>query len=323
MNDTTYFEEKLETLPDHIRWAIQAVDYKSALEEIKKKYRLHIDQAATLEKLCQLFMLGDIDATGFVNNMFTEGHLSSQVAGEMLVDIDTLILKKIRGKIETFEHEEAEVIKNRDEYLEDSEKEINEVNTLYREQDDRYVKVEEEVENELRAEGFLDDGSNVTEEDIAKEYGMTPAEYLAQFKDNSVEGGAIQAARNTKDKTPEEVDLSKDTLSEKESLLKELESPQKSFATPLFTPIVKIENKAVTIKPSTPITPDHQLQNTHVEEPFHDEINTVTPEERAQVSAKIPEPVVNPRPISTHIEPAIKKPAKIDLTHDVYREPIE
>ena len=30
-NTTTYFEEKLETLPDHLRWAIRDVDYITEL----------------------------------------------------------------------------------------------------------------------------------------------------------------------------------------------------------------------------------------------------------------------------------------------------
>ncbi len=235
------------------------------------------------------------------------------------MDVDTAILKRIREKIEGFEQEELEVERHRNQYLTEEERAIDEMNTVYKQQDEEYVKVSKEVEDELKKEGFLEDGSNITEEDIAKSYGMTTADYLAQNK----KGGALQEAREQETTTTTPTPAS--ILSEKEDLLNELESPKKSFSEPLFT-------KAPAPKPAevAPIAPDHQLENTHVEEPFHDEINTVV--KAVEPVKAIPTPVevaptpVKPaevEPIETNIAPIIKKPAKIDLTHDVYREPIE
>lgn len=141
MDTSTYFEEKLLSLPDQIRWAIQAVDYKAALNEIKAKYRLHIDQSAVLESLCERFMLGDIDAPLFVNNMFSEGHVSSQIASDILIDIDTLILKKIKEHLELLEREEEELEQKHIENLEDDEREIREIDTAYKKQDEEYIKI--------------------------------------------------------------------------------------------------------------------------------------------------------------------------------------
>lgn len=320
-NSTNYFQEKLETLPDHVRWAVRDVDYMKELAEIKKKHKLHIDQAATLESLAQHLMLGDIDAATFMNSLFKEAYISSQIAADILVDIDTMILRRIREKIESFEQEEKDVQRHRDEFRTDEEVEIDDMNALYRQKDEEYVRVNEEIKQELAAEGFKEDGSNITDEDIAKSYGMTMAEYLAQNRQ-----GAIKAAQESKDiveTTPAEI------LSEKEELMRELESPEKSFAKPLFarkpevTPIIKKAEVAM-------VAPDHQLQNTHVEEPFHDDINvpleptkatetTPTPVTTPKLEEKIVE--VAPKPVDT--TPIIKKPAKIDLGTDPYREPIE
>lgn len=311
-NSTNYFQEKLETLPNHLRWAIRDVDYMKELSDIKKKHKLHIDQAATLEQITQRLILGDIDAPTFMNTMFKEAYVSSQVAADILVDIDVMILKRIREKIESFEQEEQEVQRHRDEYKTEEEREIDTMNAVYRQQDEEYIKIKKDVEEELSNEGFLEDGSNITDEDIAKAYGMTVAEYLAQNKN-----GAIKTARATEEinekTTPDDI------LSEKEDLLKELESPEKSFVKPLFT-AKPVEVKKVEIPP---IAPDHQLQNTHVEEPIHTEIYLPSEVVEPVASAPIPTtPTVAPiKPVD--VAPVIKKPAKIDLSHDIYREPIE
>lgn len=307
-NSTNYFQEKLETLPDHLRWAIREVDYMKELAEIKKKHKLHIDQASTLEMVAQRLILGDIDAAAFVNTLFKEAYVSSQAAADILVDIDQLILKKIREKIESFEQEELEVQRHRDQYRTDDEVEIDELNTIYRQQDEEYVKVKQEVEEQLNKEGFLPDGSNVTDEDIARAYGMTLAEYLAQNKADTTE-----------------VATTGDIVDEKEELLRELESPKKSFTTPIFTGISKPVAKKLTTAPITP--PDHQLQNTHVEQPYHDDINPPIEPTKAVETVHVDTTVVTPTTVtpSTKIAntPIIKKPAKIDLGHDIYREPIE
>lgn len=320
-NSTNYFQEKLETLPDHVRWAIRDVDYMKELAEIKKKHKLHIDQAATLESLAQHLMLGDIDAATFMSSLFKEAYISSQIAADILVDIDTMILRRIREKIESFEQEEKEIQRHRDQFRTDEEVEIDDMNTLYRQKDEEYVRVTEEIKQELAAEGFKEDGSNITDEDIAKSYGMTMAEYLAQNRQ-----GAIKAAQEAKDvvnTTPTEI------LSEKEELMRELESPEKSFAKPLFakkaeaTPVMKKVGVA-------PLAPDHQLQNTRVEEPFHDDVNA--PLGPTKAIETTPTPITTPNPTENIVKvvpkpvdttPIIKKPAKIDLGADPYREPIE
>lgn len=296
MNNTTYFQEKLETLPDYVRWSIEETDYVQELETIKKKYRLHIDQSATLETLCQQFILGDIDPTGFVESLFHDGKVSYQMAGDILVEINTTIIEKIKQRIEKFKDEEREVEEMQKTYLNDAEKEIEEINTIYAQQDNEYVKVVEEVEKEIKA-----NGGDLSEEDMAHMEGVTPAQYLAN-KRNTAEPTLKTATLDISATTPTET-----LQSEKEDILKELEQPQKSFSSPIFK----------VIKPTPPVVeekvtpPDHQLENTHIEEPIHAETPVAPQPVKAEQTPKPP------------IQPIITKPAKIEISHDIYREPIE
>ncbi len=299
MNNDAYFKEKLQDLPDYVRWAIEETDYASDLEAIKKKYRLHIDQSSVLEKLGLDFILGEIDQAGFVESLFHDGRISYQMAGDILADINGLIIKKIKDKIAVYREEEQAVKDNENFYMDDKEREIEEMSTLYQQQDEEYVKIQKDIEEQEKQNG------PITDADIAREQGITLAEYLAQNKPS--EGPTLKTAVPTENHT-ENV-----ALSEKEELLKELETPEKSFKTPLIqiTPKKDIQ----TTKPETviaPIQPDHQLQNTHLEEPY--KAPEIHPEKPVVETSK-----QNP-PQTT---PIIQKPAKIEIKHDIYREPIE
>ena len=249
-----------------------------------------------METLCQQFILGDIDPTGFVESLFHDGKVSYQMAGDILVEINTTIIEKIKQRIEKFKDEEREVEEMQKTYLNDAEKEIEEINTIYAQQDNEYVKVVEEVEKEIKA-----NGGDLSEEDMAHMEGVTPAQYLAN-KRNIAEPTLKTATLDISATTPTET-----LQSEKEDILKELEQPQKSFSSPIFK----------VIKPTPPVVeekvtpPDHQLENTHIEEPIHVETPVAPQPVKAEQTPKPP------------IQPIITKPAKIEISHDIYREPIE
>lgn len=99
-----------------------------------------------------------------------------------------------------------------------------------------------------------------------------------------------------------------DINKEKEDLLNEINSPTKSFTTNI-TP--------ETPKPAQqPIPVDHQLQNTHIEEPFHPEdiIPEIIKTQQTETPIKIS--------TSINQKSEIKKPITINLD-DIYREPLE
>ena len=93
---------------------------------------------------------------------------------------------------------------------------------------------------------------------------------------------------------------------DKAELLRELESPEKSFTTPLFRPIPKAIEKQEPI-----ILPDHQLQNTHIETPYI--------EEQPQIPVIT---AITAKPVDRTI-PTIKKPTLLTLSIDPYKESID
>lgn len=313
MNHDTYLTDKLEQLPEYVSWAIQTTDYSTDLESIKRKYKLHIDQSSVLEKLTVDFILGEIDQAGFVESMFHDGRISYQVAGDILVDINELIIKKIRQKIEDYKEQERALKENEEFYMSEDEKEEQEQSTYYQQQDEEYVKIKKEVEEQEKQNGPL------TDADLAREQGLTLAEYLAQNQASS-EPTLKTAVSSMSD--------SELYISEKDDLLKELESPAKSFKTPLSSVVSKkpITETELPKEPIDRISPDHQLQNTHLEEPFETSefLRSQTSAEKDAVVEIQPvsKPVPEPKP-TTLAEPTIQKPTKLEIKHDIYREPIE
>lgn len=301
MNQTEYFTEKIATLPDDLQEAILASDYAKILADIQREYKLHIDQGQVLETLGTQLMFGDIDAPEFINGMFNEAHVSSSVAGDILLKIDTLILRKIRTYIESMEERRRKDAELERLLMDDEELVEDDISSAYADYYARTSQAIEEAKQELIDEGVNPDGSNITDDMLARELGIS-AEELAK----SGQMGALKEARDwgsTQSFTPS-------FIIEKEELLKELEEPEKSFSKPLF------EKREVKVTP-----PDHQLQNTHVEVPYVEEI---VPE----VKEVIEKPIVAPIPASPtpKIDPAastIKKPTKITLSIDPYKEPIE
>jgi hypothetical protein len=293
MNQTDYFTEKIATLPEDLQDAIRASNHDVILKEIQREYKLHIDQAQTLETLATQLIFGDIDAPDFVNNMFNEAHVSSAVAGDILLNIDTRILKKIRTYLEDIaeaRRKDAELEK----LLMDDEQSLEDDKaTAYAEYYAEVANILEEEKQKLLDEGILPDGSNITDEMLAKESGLSLEELRKKIQTETLQNISVPT----------------DISSEKEELLHELESPEKSFSKPLFTPIQRQINKVETIT-----LPDHQLQNTHVETPYVEEIVVPT---TSQESKPVP---TQEKPATT---PSVKIPTKIVLSNDPYKEPIE
>ncbi len=301
MNQTEYFKEKIATLPEDLQEAIYASDYSKILADIQKENRLHIDQGQVLETLGTQLMFGDIDAPEFVNGMFNEAHVSSSVAGDILLKIDTLILRKIRTYIEDMEE-----IREKDRELEkllmdDEELAEEEESTAYANYYVETAKILEDARNELIEQGIEPDGSNITDEMLAKAMGTSVEELSRRVKT-----GALQEARDwsaTRSFTP-------NFESEKEELMREIESPEKVYSATIFT------------KKEVPVTPpDHQLKNVHVEIPYIEEIV------EKPIPVQVPEPVIlTPVEILKPVDPNVstfKKPTKITLSIDPYKEPIE
>ena len=275
--NNTYYDEKIETLPDNLQYAIIMSGWKESLVAIQNQFKLHIDQTQVLEDSTLKLMFGDIDAPDFIAHMFNDAHINSEMAADLLLEVDLRILKKIRGKLEAMEQKEKEDEELNNLLLDDEEKHAREESDIYADYYDEVAKIKEEVKAGMVNEGILPDGSNITDEML----GIT-------------------------NEIPTNIEK------ERGDLLSEIESPSKSFI-----PI----NKVAVEKTPEPVPVDHQLENTHIEAPYHQE---------EIIPAPVEQPVVQTISVSTATEPQpepqpkseIKKPININVT-DTYREPIE
>lgn len=314
MNQTDYFTEKIATLPEDLQDAIYASNHQAILKDIQREHKLHIDQAQVLETLATQLMFGDIDAPSFVSGMFNEAHVSSAVAGDMLLAIDTLILRKIRSELELLAEARRKDEELRKFLMSDEESLEDDKATAYAEYYADTQNILEETKQELLDQGILPDGSNITDEMLAEAMGITVAELHKQQ-----EVGAFAEANN---KQSSYIENHANAQTEKEELLRELESPEKSFAKPLFVPVTQVKKIQMPFVVSVEvpeeskkiILPDHQIQNTHIETPYVDESISSQPE--------IPE-VISVKESTLPKAPVIKTPTKIVLSNDPYKEPIE
>lgn len=253
--NNTYYQEKLESLPDNLQYAIMMSEWQERLVEIQQKFKLHIDQTQVLEDSTIKLMFGDIDASDFINHMFNDAHINSELAADILLEVDLQILKRVREKLELIQESEGDDEEVEKFLLTDEER-------VARDEADKYAEYYSEV-------------AKIRQED---DLGLEDAESMSE--------GEIPA----------------DVEKEKDDLLNEINEPTKSFT---------LENTYKPTPQPEPIPVDHQLENTHVEEPFHEE--DIIPE-----TPKAPEPTPAPTPQA----PEIKKPISIKLD-DIYREPIE
>lgn len=95
-----YYEEKLKTLPENLQYAVEMSDWSDKLIDIQNKFKLHIDQTQVLETSVIKLMFGDMDAPDFIATMFNEGHVNSETAADILLEVDLKILKNIRDRLE-------------------------------------------------------------------------------------------------------------------------------------------------------------------------------------------------------------------------------
>jgi len=259
--NNTYYNEKIETLSENLQYAVMMSNWKECLVEIQKQFKLHIDQTQVLEDSTLKLMFGDIDAPDFINHMFNDAHINSEMAADILLEVDLKILKKIRETLEG---------------LAETDKE------------------DEEIENFL-----LDD-----EEKKARIEDDAYAKYYAE----------LEKIREEDDASPEdevEEEIPTNVSKEKDDLLNEINTPTKSFTVGL-TKDLPIQRPIPVQTAPEPIPVDHQLQNTHVEEPFHPE----------EFIPDLPKVETSTQPTTQIQKPEIKKPITINLD-DIYREPLE
>lgn len=227
-----YYQEKLETLPENLQYSVIMSKWKESLIQIQKQFKLHIDQTQILEDSTIRLMFGDIDAPDFINHMFNDAHINSEMAADILLAVDLKILKNIRERLEKIEETKKENEEIEYMLLDEEEKDARHDADIYADYYKQVDEINKQTEEELLAEGILPDGSNITDEML----GITQ-------------------------EIPENISQ------EKDDLLNEINTPSKSFTNiNLFStpkPIIEPEPE--------PIPVDHQIENVSLEKPFHEE----------------------------------------------------
>lgn len=160
----TYYDDKIKTLPEDLQYAVIMSDWRKALIDIHNKFKLHIDQTQVLEDSTVKLMFGDIDAPDFITNMFTNAHINSETAADILLEVDMQILKKIRERLESIQNDEKEEEEFNKILMDDDEKQEKEEADIYAKFYAEAEKINKEVDEELAKEGIKPDGSNITDE---------------------------------------------------------------------------------------------------------------------------------------------------------------
>jgi hypothetical protein len=95
--------ERFNLLPEDAKQAIQSFDYDTALKSIHDKYKLHIDQAAALEKAVADVVFGDMHSNELLVYIQRELRVDQSKATEIAVDINKNVLLPIQLKMREIE----------------------------------------------------------------------------------------------------------------------------------------------------------------------------------------------------------------------------
>jgi hypothetical protein len=186
----TYYDQKLETLPENLKYSVMMSGWKSELVKIQSEFKLHIDQTQVLEDSTIKLMFGDIDAPDFISNMFNEAHINSEKAADILLAVDLKILKKIRERLQIVEDSEKDEEDIENFFLDDDEKLAREENKAIgeyyaeleriREEDDAIP--EQELEEEEEEEEEIPTNINKEREDLLSEINAPSKSFINENK---------------------------------------------------------------------------------------------------------------------------------------------
>ena len=109
---TTYSEQNLrdafEDLPPGLRQSLSSVDTANAIQEIAKKYFLHVDQMASLASETGLVLLGLTHPADFIKNLSRRLRLAEDAARDIAREISAEIFVKVREALRNL-HENARI----------------------------------------------------------------------------------------------------------------------------------------------------------------------------------------------------------------------
>lgn len=96
---TEELDALVETLPDDVKNAIFSVDSAKIINEVGKKYGLHIDQIGLLAEETGNILLGISKPTEFVDHLQTKLSIERVRASEVAAEVNEKIFSKIRESL--------------------------------------------------------------------------------------------------------------------------------------------------------------------------------------------------------------------------------
>lgn len=103
MNSLEQSAERFIKLPPLFQEAIRSFDYDKKMSGITQKHSLHIDQAFQLEKIVADVVFGDIHSNDMVKKMQQELHTTKELANEVAIDVNGIILVPLRELIKSMQ----------------------------------------------------------------------------------------------------------------------------------------------------------------------------------------------------------------------------
>ncbi len=107
-NSIENMTDRFNQLPKDAQKAIQMFDYDKALKKIHLSYKLHIDQASSLEKIIANIVFGEERSQEMVHLIEKELRLSNEDAAKIALDVNRNILMPIQNNMRLIQLEDTE-----------------------------------------------------------------------------------------------------------------------------------------------------------------------------------------------------------------------
>ncbi len=93
-------EEKFKDLPDDLKDALVSVENADIIQGVGHKYKLHVDQMGELADETGLVMLGLTRPGQFMDNLTKRLHISTELAKNIVREIDDQIFKPVKTSLQ-------------------------------------------------------------------------------------------------------------------------------------------------------------------------------------------------------------------------------
>ncbi len=105
-NSLTKDTKRFEILPEDTQKAIVQFDYDLILRNLQVKHKLHIDQAAALEKNIADIIFGERRSSDLILHLSQDMHVGMEYSKTIAFDVNTSILRPLQDLMKKIQTEE-------------------------------------------------------------------------------------------------------------------------------------------------------------------------------------------------------------------------